>query len=253
MWILAIATMKGGVGKTATAHALGEALAANGRRVLLIDVDPQGSLTSSAGITSADVTAVQVLRGQRPATDAIQALSPTLSILPSDIELAMVELELVNQLGRENVLARVLKPLDALFDLVIIDTPPSLGLLTVNALAAADGVLIPTQPQAVDLRGLRLFLGTIANMRERINADLEVVGVLATFYDGRLLHHQSAIEALTAAGLPVLDAKIGRSVRVAEAAVQGQSIVSYEPSNPQAANYNDLANGINEWLKRKEG
>lgn len=248
MKILTVATMKGGVGKTATSHALGEALAENNVRVLLVDVDPQSSLTQAATTSPTEINVAHVLREQANSADALIALTPNLALLPADIELATVELELVGMIGRESALKRALSPLSAMFDLVIIDTPPSLGLLTVNALAAADAVLIPTQPQAADLRGLKLFYNTVQRMKARLNPDLEILGVVATFYDARLLHHQNAMSVMQAGGLPVLETTIGRSVRVAESVAAGQSIVTYEPSHTQAASYRELADYVNSWL-----
>lgn len=248
MRILTIATMKGGVGKTATTHALGEALAEIGWRVLLVDVDPQASLTQAAGVLSTEINVAHVLREQVAARDSIIEISPNLFLLPGDIELATVELELVGMIGRETALRRALESISEEFDIVLIDTPPSLGLLTVNALGAADAVLIPTQPQVADLRGLKLFYSTVQKMKMRLNPKLEIFGILVTFHNERLLHHQNAMEVMKAGGLPMLGVTIGRSVRVAEAVAAGQSIVNYEPSHTQAAAYRQLAGYINQWL-----
>jgi len=169
---------------------------------------------------------------------------------PADIALAGVELGLTSRLGRENVLKKALANVTD-YDLVIIDCPPSLGLLTVGALVAADGVMVPTQPQSADLRGLALFLDTVEQIKEELNPDLELLGVLVTFYDTRLNHHKAALEAMQSAGLPVIDVIVGRSVRVAEAAGLSQSVVTFEPWNPQAENYRQLAEVVGKWLNNQ--
>jgi len=256
MQTIAIANHKGGVGKTATAHALGVGLANSGFSVLLVDTDPQASLTQSCGLGDvAGRSLAEVLGGATPGglamRSAIKPLGDNLAIAPADIALAGVELGLTSRLGRENVLKKALATISDQYDLAIIDCPPSLGLLTVNALLAADAVLIPTLPQAVDLRGLRLFFDTLETLKRELNPELETLGVLVTFFDRRLNHHRAAMEAMARAGLPLMDVKIGRSVRVAEAAGAGQSVITYEPRNPQAAAYSELAEVITSWLKNR--
>lgn len=245
---LAISVQKGGVGKTASTHALGDALAQKGRRVLMVDMDPQSSLTAACGVLAENESMAEVLEGGINIQDALYQLNDHLILAPADIALATTELNMYMQMGRENLLNDVLEPLDPYFDICLIDCPPSLGLLTVNALRAADSVLVPTQPQVSDLRGLRLFLQTIERVRSRLNPHLDMLGVLVTFYDSRLIHHQDAMETLATGGLPIIDVYIGRSVRVAEAAASGESIVTYEPSNKQAKNYLKLAEVIDQWL-----
>ncbi|GBC84461.1 Chromosome partitioning protein ParA [bacterium HR11] len=252
MRVLAIANHKGGVGKTATAHALGTSVHARGLRVLLVDMDPQGSLTGSCGIRdAAGRSMAEVLGGATPGSlslrDILRFLRPGLALAPSDLALAATELGLVSRLGRESVLRKSLRTVETDFDLTIVDCPPSLGLLTVNALTAADAVLVPTQPQAVDLRGLRLFLDTLERIREELNPNLEVLGVLPTFVDLRLVHHREALEVLRAAGLPVLEVLVGRSVRVAEAASVGESIVTYAPDHPQSQVFQQLGEIVIRW------
>lgn len=254
MQTIAIANQKGGTGKSATTHALGAVLAADyGRRVLMVDIDPQSSLTeASAGIDAAGASLAEVLGGATPGAlqlqDIIVELGDNLYLAPADLALAATELGLSSRMGRENVLKKALAPLRGYVDVVLIDCPPSLSLLTVNALTAADAVLIPTQPQAVDLRGLSLFLQTLDSIRGELNPGLETLGVLPTFYDRRLIHHQEALAAMERAGLPILPVSIGRSVRVAEAAANGETVVTYEPKNPQADAYRALSEVINQWL-----
>lgn len=252
-----MANHKGGVGKSATAHALGVVLAGGGLRVLLIDTDPQASLTQACGLgLELDRSLADVLGGSQPGrlalSEILQPLGDGLTIAPADIALSAVELGLTSRLGREYVFRRALAPVADDFDLVIIDCPPSLGLLTVGALAASNAVLIPTMPQVVDLRGLRLFVETLGTIRSEINPALEILGVLVTFYDSRLTHHQAAVEAIQRADLPVIPVTIGRSVRVAEAAGNSQSVVTYEPSNPRALEYIQLAEAIKKWLEIRE-
>jgi len=258
MRILVIANQKGGVGKTATAHNLGAILAGDGLRVLLVDVDPQSSLTQVCRVGDvAGRSLAEVLGGAQPGrlplAGAIVDLGGGLAIAPADIALAAAELGLTSRLGREGVLKKALATVAGDYDLILIDCPPSLGLLTVGALVAADEILVPTQPLVVDLRGLRLFLQTVDQVRQELNPELETLGVLVTFFDGRLTHHKAAIETMQSAGLPLLPVYIGRSVRVAEAAGAGQSVAVYEPGNPQAANYRQLAEVVRAWLKKERG
>jgi chromosome partitioning protein len=245
MRVIAIAGMKGGTGKTATAHNIAWLLART-RHVLLIDADPQGSLTNSVLKQAPARGLADILLGKATAAGVI-CQAGKLGIIPGSIALASVEAELLAEYGRENILKRALAGLD--YDLAIIDCPPSLSLLTVNSLTAADGVLIPTQPQAVDLRGLVLFMGTVKKIRERLNPALDVIGILPTFYDPRLNHHMQAIETMRAAGLPVLDVYIRRSIRIAEAAGLSQSLGEYAPDNSQMENYQLLAQEIIKWSK----
>jgi chromosome partitioning protein len=242
---IAISNHKGGVGKSATTHALGAALGEMGRRVLLIDIDPQSSLTGACGVEAEGQSLAEVLGGATPGnlamTDIIRDLGGGVSLAPADIALAVVELALASRLGRENVLKKAIAPVEELFDLCLIDTPPSLSLLTINALTAADSVLIPTMPQASDLRGLRLFWNSIDRVRAELNPDLAILGIVVTFYDPRLTHHNDAISVMEQAGLPVLNTRIGRSVRVAEAAATGESVVGYDRTGKRSQEYQRLA------------
>lgn len=258
MKIIAIANQKGGTGKSATTHALGAVLAAElQRRVLMVDIDPQSSLTEASGVGDAEgISLAEVLGGATPGKtklqDIIVEVSENLFLAPADLALAATELGLASRMGRENVLKKALTTVANYFDVTLIDCPPSLSLLTVNALTAADAVLIPTQPQAVDLRGLSLFLETLQNIRQELNPELETLGILPTFFDRRLTHHRDAIEAMERADLPLMQVRIGRSVRVAEAAANGETVVTFDPKNPQALAYRELAEAINQWLKDKQ-
>lgn len=259
MNIIAIGTQKGGVGKTATTHALGAGLAQLGHRVLLVDVDPQSSLTSACGIKAAGESLAEVFGSSEPGklalTDIIYDVGEEdklhLHLAPSDIALATNEPGLINRYGRENILKNALTAVANEYDVCLIDCPPSLGILTINALSAAQVVLIPTQPQITDMRGLQLFLETLDAITKKggINPHLKVLGVLVTFVDDRLLHHRDALKVMVESGFPLFKTQIGRSVKVAEAAASGSSIVTYDPENKQAENYRELAKEVDVWLK----
>ncbi len=257
METIAVANHKGGVGKTATTHALGTVLAEDFNwRVLLVDIDPQSSLTGASGIGGvAGKSLAEVLGGAAQGSlilgKIIKDLEDRLYLVPADLALATAELGLVSRMGRENVLKKALDTVETDYDVVIIDCPPSLGLLTLNGLTAADVVLIPTQPQVVDLRGLRLFLDTLDQIRVELNPKLETMGILLTFYDHRLIHHRDARGAMERSGLPLMRTQIGRSVRVAEAAANGETVVTYAPRNPQATAYRELSEEVDKWLRNK--
>jgi len=252
MQTIAMANHKGGVAKTTTTRALGGILSET-HRVLMIDMDPQGSLTGACGIQDAsDASMVHVLGGSQAGTmalgDVLFEISETCYLAPADIALSRIELGLVSRMGRERVLAKALLPLAPHFDICLIDTAPSLGLLTVNALVAADNVIVPTLAEILSLRGLRLFLDTLDEVREELNPRLNLMGVLVTMFDGRTIHHQDGAKAIDAAGYPMFQTRIGRSIRVSESAIVGQAITEYDPHNPQATAYRMLAQEVIECL-----
>lgn len=257
MIILAIANQKGGVGKTATARELGAILAKAGRRVLLVDLDPQSSLTAACGLSPESVTGKSLADvlgaaqpGKLPLSGAIHALGDNLAIVPSDISLASTELGLTARMGRDLILKRCLASVAGTFDIAILDCPPSLGLLTASGLVAADGVIIPTQPLASDLRGVALFMDTLATIKTELNPELDMLGIVVTFYDSRLLHHQRSIEFINQAGYTILGT-VGRSVRVADAAGLGQALINYDPGNPQALAYYQISEKVQLWLTKR--
>jgi len=254
MITISISNHKGGVGKTATARALGDYMASAGYKVLMIDLDPQASLTISSGYQAPiSPSMLDVFGGVKPGdssiTEIIKPVGERLDLAPSNLDMAGVELGIASRLGREYILKKALGKVTG-YDLAILDCPPSMGLIVINAIVAADGVLIPTQPTPTDLTGVKRFMEMIATIQEGTNTAVEILGILPTFYDSRYNSHQAAIEAMRAADWPLLKAAIGRSVRVSEAAALGQSVIEYEPNNPQAENYIQLGKEIDQWLKK---
>jgi chromosome partitioning protein len=249
--ILAIANQKGGTGKTTTAAALAEGLR-HGRRVLLVDMDPQSSLTQSLGIDNHGAGLADVIGGAQRGSMAIrQVIKPAFAgvdLAPANIALAACELGIVSRMGRESILKQALHPLEG-YDVIIIDCAPSLGLLTVNALTAARAVIVPTLPSAADLRGVHLFLDTLAGMRE-INPALELLGVLIVQYDPRLIAHGEALRAIHAADLPILGT-IPRSVRAQEAGAAKEPVTTYAPDSTPAQAYKSFTKGITQWLRKQ--
>jgi len=256
MRTLAVGSLKGGTGKTATCHALGVVLASEHmRRVLLVDCDPQASLTGACGVRDvAGRSLAEVLGGSSPGTTfmnwMIRHVQPRLDLAPADIALANSESKLVSRAGRETVLRRALQTVAQQYDVALLDCPPNLGMLTTNALAAADAVLIPTMPNILDLRALKLFLDAIQEVKKWLNPDLETLGILLTFFDGRLNHHKRIVHAMQGLGLPLLDVMIGRTIRVAEASNAGQSIVDYAPRHKQAEAYRQLGALVDRWITK---
>jgi chromosome partitioning protein len=247
--IAAVCNQKGGVGKTTTAISLGAALAENGRRVLLVDFDPQGALSVGLGIQphELDATIYNVLMER--GTSAHDVLFKTsvdgMDLLPSNIDLSGAEVQLVHEVGREFVLGRVLQPLVPDYDVILIDCQPSLGLLTVNALACADGVIVPLECEYFALRGVALLMETIDKVSTRISPKLRLDGLLATMYDSRTLHTREVLaEVVRGFGEMVYHTVISRTVRFPDATVAGEPITRFDPACNGAVAYRRLAREV---------
>ncbi|GAC1324237.1 MAG: ParA family protein [Mycobacteriales bacterium] len=247
--ILAMCNQKGGVGKTTSTINLGAALADYGRRVLLVDFDPQGALSVGLGVNpmQLDRTVYDLL--MNPAVTADDVMLKTnvagMDLLPSNIDLSAAEVQLVGEVAREQALARTLRPVLGDYDVVLIDCQPSLGLLTVNALTAAHGVIVPLECEFFALRGVALLIQTIDKVRERLNPDLDLEGILATMYDSRTLHGREVLARVVEAfGDKVFHTVINRTVRFPETTVVGEPITTYAPSSAGAVAYRELAKEV---------
>ena len=247
--VLVLCNQKGGVGKTTTAISLGAALAEFGRRVLLVDFDPQGSLSVGLGINpnTLDLTVYNLLmeRGVEIDDVILKTNVAGMDLLPSNIDLSAAEIQLVHEVGREHTLARVLAPAVPRYDIVLIDCQPSLGLLTVNALTAADGVIIPLECEYFALRGVALLKTTIDKVGERLNPRLRIEGLLATMYDGRTLHGREVLQRLVDAwGDAVFHTVIRRTVKFSDSTVAGEPITTYAAGSTAAEAYRQLAKEV---------
>ena len=247
--IIAMCNQKGGVGKTTTTINLGAALVETGRRVLLVDFDPQGSMTVGLGINAheLDVSIYHALMDRE--TTIKDLVLPTavegLDLVPANIDLSAAEMRLVTEVGREQVLARILKPVRADYDVILIDCQPSLGLLTVNALTAADGVLVPLECEYFALRGVALLKDTIEKVRDRTNDDLQIIGLLGTMYDSRTLHGKEVLQTLVEGwGDLVFHTVIRRTVKFSDSTVAGEPITEYASASPGAESYRQLAREV---------
>jgi len=247
--ILAMCNQKGGVGKTTSTINLGAALAEAGRRVLLVDLDPQGALSVGLGVNplQLDRTIYNLLMDSSIAIEEIMLKTDIagLDLLPSNIDLSAAEVQLVNEVAREQSLARVLAPVVSEYDVILIDCQPSLGLLTVNALTAADGVIIPLECEFFALRGVALLIQTIDKIRERLNPALELEGILATMYDSRTLHGREVLARVVEAfGDKGFHTVINRTIRFPETTVAGEPITTYASSSAGATAYRELAKEV---------
>jgi chromosome partitioning protein len=247
--VLAVANQKGGVAKTTTVHSLGVASAELGRRTLIIDLDPQACLTYSCGFDPDGLArSLHDVFLRRNGLEEVMMPVPGvewLQLVPASIDLAGSEVHLLTRTGREHVLQRALQAERDRFDLVLIDCPPSLGVLTINGLTAADSVLVPLQCEALSHRGVGQLLETIEDVRTFANGDLSVRGIVATMYDDRTRHARHILDEVeTRYGIPVLQPPVRKSIRFAEAPARGKSILQHAPSSPGAIAYRELARSL---------
>ncbi len=243
--VIALANQKGGVAKTTTTLNLAVAFKEQGFNVLAVDLDPQGNLTMSQGMDPDTVerSMFDVLVHSLPIDEVIHRTEIDLAV--SSIDLAGAELALSSMIGRERALQKGLLPARNRYDYVLVDTPPSLGLLTINALTAADSVIVPVQCEYLSLRGLVQLENTLTMIRDNLNPTVEIRGILPTMYDGRTLHSREAVEMLKENfGELVFETRIRKTVRDAEAPVQGSSVLKYDPSGTAAEAYRDLAKEV---------
>ncbi|MCE4024369.1 ParA family protein [Microbacterium sp. Au-Mic1] len=243
--IIALCNQKGGVGKTTTSINLAAAFAEYGRKVLAVDFDPQGALSAGLGIPTHDIPTIYDLlldTKRDPREVIVHTHVEGLDLIPANIDLSAAEVHLVNEVARETILSRVLRQVAGEYDVILIDCQPSLGLLTVNALTAAHGVLIPLECEFFALRGVALLIETIDKVRDRLNPSITLDGLLATMYDARTLHSREVLERVVEAfGDDVLETVIGRTVKFPDASVSGVPITEFAPEHPAAQAYLRLA------------
>ena len=253
--VIAITNQKGGVGKTTTTVNLGVGLAKAGKRVLLVDADPQGSLTVSLGIKKPDdlsVSLATVMQNviedrETPADSGIIHHEEGVDLLPSNIELSGLEVSLFNTMSRESILKGYLDTVRQKYDYVLIDCMPSLGMMTINALVAADSVLVPTQPNFLSTKGLNLLMRSISRVKKQINPKLRIDGILLTMVDGRTNNAKSIIASLRSSvgeSIRVFDTEIPHSVRAAESSLEGKSIFAHDKSGKVATAYESLTKEV---------
>jgi chromosome partitioning protein len=243
--VIAFANQKGGVAKTTSTLNLAVALSEQGHSVLAIDLDPQGNLTMSQGLNPDVIerSMYDVLVHRLPLEQILHKGEVDLAV--SSIDLAGAELALSSMIGRERALEKALLPMKTEYDFILIDTPPSLGLLTINALVASDGVIVPVQCEYLSLRGLVQLENTLSMIREHLNPDVGIEGILPTMFDGRTLHSREAVEILRENfGDLVFKTWIRKTVRYAEAPVKGTSILKYDPTGTAAEAYRELAKEV---------
>jgi chromosome partitioning protein len=247
--VVAMCNQKGGVGKTTTTINLGAALADYGRRVLLVDFDPQGALSVGLGVDAHDlelsVYNLVMERGIRAEDIMLKTPVRGMDLLPSNIDLSAAEIQLVSEVAREQALSRALHPVLIDYDVILIDCQPSLGMLTVNALTASDGVIVPLECEYFALRGVALLQETIEKVSDRLNPRLQIEGLLATMYDSRTVHGREVLARLVEAfGDKVFHTVVSRTVRFPETTVAGLPITSFAPESPGAAAYRQLAREV---------
>ena len=247
--IISMVNQKGGVGKTTSTINMGACLAEYGRKVLLVDLDPQGALSAGLGLTHDDIedTIYDVMLDNHTSIhSAIQHTGVAgLDLVPANIDLSAAEIQMVNEVGREHTLARALRPVRRDYDFIIIDCQPSLGLLTVNALACSQGVIIPMECEFFSLRGLALLTDTVEKVSDRINFDLEVMGILVTMFDRRTKHAREVMSRVVDYfGDKVFDTVITRTVRFPETSVAGEPITTWAPNSPATQQYRNLAKEV---------
>jgi chromosome partitioning protein len=243
--VIAFANQKGGVAKTTTTLNLAAAFAETGHRVLCVDMDPQGNLTMSQGIDpdTLELSMYDVLVHHLPIKQVVRRRE--IDVACASIDLAGAEIAMSTQIGRERSLAKALKTIEDDYDFVCIDTPPSLGLLTINALTAADKVIVPVQCEYLSMRGLIQLQNTLQMIRENLNPDVQIEGILPTMMDMRTVHAQEAIEILEENfGDRLFASRIKKTVRFAEAPVKGMSVLKYDPDGTAAQSYRDLAKEV---------
>ena len=247
--ILSMCNQKGGVGKTTSTINLGACLAEVGRKVLLVDLDPQGALSAGLGVSheELDLTVYNLLVDNETSIhNAIHHTSVSgLDLVPANIDLSAAEIQLVNEVGREQALARALRPVMRDYDFIILDCQPSLGLLTVNALTCSQGVIIPMECEYFSLRGLALLTDTVEKVRDRLNFNLDIVGILVTMFDRRTSHAREVMSRVVEVfGEQVFDTVITRTVRFPETSVAGEPIITWAPSSQGAQQYRNLAREV---------
>jgi chromosome partitioning protein len=251
--VIAFANQKGGVAKTTSTLNLAVALSEEGHRVLIVDMDPQGNLTMSQGLNPDQITRsmFDVLVHRLPMDQVIQEAEVDLAV--SSIDLAGAELALSSMIGRERALEKALGPIKSRYDFILVDTPPSLGLLTINALVAADEVIVPVQCEYLSLRGLVQLENTLSMIRENLNPNVAIQGILPTMFDGRTLHSREAVEILQENfGELVFKTRIKKTVRYAEAPVRGSSVLKYDPTGKAAVAYRELAKEVLDGAKARK-
>jgi chromosome partitioning protein len=251
--VIAFANQKGGVAKTTTTLNLAVAFKERGLRVLAIDLDPQGNLTMSQGLNPDEIerSMFEVLVHRVPIEEVLHRAEVDLAV--SSIDLAGAELALSSMIGRERALEKALLSVRGTYDYILVDTPPSLGLLTINALVASTSVIVPVQCEYLSLRGLVQLENTLEMIRENLNPEVRIEGILPTMFDRRTLHSREAIEILQENfGELVFNTRIRKTVRYAEAPVRGQSILGYDPSGEAAEMYRDLAKEVLNGAKARE-